>query len=330
MITLEAIRAAVLSELPWEKLDDLVRAEMAAGRRVKDIAKDFAALAEGVWSTPDLPEDGQDAFGDTYDALIGNCHRSQWYEDPPNTSLPTEEEISQLPIWAQVALAARCARRVVALFPIGWAGPATRWRELRRIVTYCEESASIAHTSNRFVGVTVGKDDQSGPELPVLVSNVVIAAAGDANFLQYSDVSRYTDGAGSSFPTVQATAAVLTHVIPVEPLSSIRRDFDNLLRQSEYRHWDNDTPVPPDVFGPLWPEGAPAGWPADPDVPQRDEFVTTAAVKDSVPSRYVVDELLNVFNAINRYYIARTGQRLTLEGDLPLLFAALVPEGSAT
>ena len=49
-----------------------------------------------------------------------------------------------------------------------------------------------------------------------------------------------------------------------------------------------------------------------------------------MPPRYVVDELLNVFNAVNRYHIARTGRRLTLEGDLPLLLAALVPEGSAT
>ncbi|HYH64630.1 MAG TPA: hypothetical protein VD866_08050 [Urbifossiella sp.] len=83
MITLEAVRAAVLSELPSEKLDDLVRAEMAGGRRVKDIAADFAALANDVWETPSLSDDGQDAFGDTYDALAGNTHSDRCYYDPP-------------------------------------------------------------------------------------------------------------------------------------------------------------------------------------------------------------------------------------------------------
>ena len=87
MITLEAVRAAVLSELPWEKLDDLVRAEIVGGRRVKDIAADFAALANDVWEAPGLSDDGQDAFGDTYDALIGNCTRSSRYTDPPAAPL---------------------------------------------------------------------------------------------------------------------------------------------------------------------------------------------------------------------------------------------------
>lgn len=324
MIGVEAVRAAILSELPWEKLDELVRTEMATGRRVKDIAAEFAAMANDVWDTPGLPEGGQDAFGDTYDALTGNCHREQCYEDPPDTTLPIEEEVTQLPIWAQVALAARCARRVVVLFPNGWTGTPGRWSELRRIVGYSEESATLGRSSDGFIGVLIGKDQQVGALLPIIVSNTVIEAASAANFLIYSD------GAGSAYPAVTEAAAAISEVIPDTPLLSIRRDFDALLRLSEWQHWNNDTPVPPDVFGPLWPEGAPPSWPADPDVPHRDEFVATALVKDDTPPRHVVDEVLNVFNAINRYYIARTGQRLTLEGDMPLLLAALVPEGSVT
>ena len=34
--------------------------------------------------------------------------------------IPTEKEIKQLPRWAQVAFAARCARRVQPLFSMFW------------------------------------------------------------------------------------------------------------------------------------------------------------------------------------------------------------------
>src|SRR4051812_5864909 len=111
MISLEAARAAVLSDQPWSRLDELVRAEMAAGRKVREIFDDLNRIADEVWDTPGLSEDGYDALGDTLDALTGNCHQDCCYYDPPNNTLPTEEEIAKLPRWAQVAYAARCARR---------------------------------------------------------------------------------------------------------------------------------------------------------------------------------------------------------------------------
>jgi hypothetical protein len=46
--------------------------------------------------------------------------------------------------------------------------------------------------------------------------------------------------------------------------TAIRRDYDLLLADSQpgdrgEHGWDNDTPVPPTFFGPLWPEGVPKG-----------------------------------------------------------------------
>src|SRR5437868_5117560 len=38
----------------------------------------------------------------------------------PEPVLPTEEEIGELPRWAQIAFAARCARRVLPLFVRNW------------------------------------------------------------------------------------------------------------------------------------------------------------------------------------------------------------------
>jgi len=85
MITLEAVRAAVLSDVPWSRLDDLVRGELAAGRRVNDVFDAFHPFTDAVLDTPGLTPDGEDAFGDTLDALTGNCHSDHCYADTPAT-----------------------------------------------------------------------------------------------------------------------------------------------------------------------------------------------------------------------------------------------------
>ena len=58
------------------------------------------------------------------------------------------------------------------------------------------------------------------------------------------------------------TVFALNPIVP-EPTAqaAVRRDFDLLLAASEEFDWTDGTPVPPEFFGPLWPEGEPEGWP---------------------------------------------------------------------
>ena len=88
MIPFDAVRGAVLADQPWSRLDELVRAELAAGRTVNDIFKELKAMADQVLDIPGLTEDGEDAFGDTLDALTGNCHPDGQYHDPPRPAAP--------------------------------------------------------------------------------------------------------------------------------------------------------------------------------------------------------------------------------------------------
>jgi hypothetical protein len=78
------------------------------------------------------------------------------------------------------------------------------------------------------------------------------------------------------------------------------------------------------VFGPLWPEGPPKGWPADPDTPQRTDLPLELLSRARVLERMTEDEAVNLFNAINAYYIARTGDRLTLEDLRPFIAAGVL------
>lgn len=42
---------------------------------------------------------------------------------------------------------------------------------------------------------------------------------------------------------------------------NLQNDFQTVASEAARLCWDDETPVPPTVFGPLWPEGYPVGWP---------------------------------------------------------------------
>jgi hypothetical protein len=69
--------------------------------------------------------------------------------------------------------------------------------------------------------------------------------------------------------TPEAAAALILAAATVETpirrqLLCIRRDFDRLVTLAKKHNWTDDTPVPPDVFGPMWPEGLTPQWENEP------------------------------------------------------------------
>ena len=83
MLALEAVRAAVLSDKPWARLDALIRAELAAGQKTKSLYEALMGMADDVDGAPGLSDAGSDALGDALDALTGMCHPDSRYSDPP-------------------------------------------------------------------------------------------------------------------------------------------------------------------------------------------------------------------------------------------------------
>jgi hypothetical protein len=53
-------------------------------------------------------------------------------------------------------------------------------------------------------------------------------------------------------------------------LRRLRRDFDRLVFLAKRDEWTDDTPVPPDVFGPLWPKNRAPEWAKEPRAPEAD------------------------------------------------------------
>ncbi|HVK17520.1 MAG TPA: hypothetical protein VM533_11280 [Fimbriiglobus sp.] len=273
MITIDKLRDALRQPQPWTAMDELVRAEQAEGRKVQEIYDELRALVEPVRALDNPPEDADDAMMDTLDALVGNCRSDSTYYDPPNTSLPTQEEIAKLPRWARVAFAARCARRVMPLFMHFWPNaPEEHIKEVADDVEAAEQYARKAAPAIDFNDAVVAALAARMTKFP-LAAVVARAAARaiqsakdghvDDNAREAAEAADAAAEAADAAAEAADAARILGGIRPI-----IRRDFDHLARLAQWQHWTDDTPVPPEVFGPLWPEGPPAGWPADPDAPQ--------------------------------------------------------------
>lgn len=91
MINLDSIRDAVLSSDPYTRMDTIIRSEMAAGRKVREIFDEINPHVDAVLDTPGLTEEGEEAFLGTLDALTGDCHRNCQYYDPPHSTLTAEQ-----------------------------------------------------------------------------------------------------------------------------------------------------------------------------------------------------------------------------------------------
>ncbi len=67
----------------------------------------------------------------------------------------------------------------------------------------------------------------------------------------------------------EAAAALILAAATVETpirrqLLCVRRDFDRLVYLAKKHAWTDDTPVPPDTYGPMWPDGLTPDWAKEP------------------------------------------------------------------
>jgi hypothetical protein len=74
-------------------------------------------------------------------------------------------------------------------------------------------------------------------------------------------VQPLTNGAVHAGEPPDAVAAAAVAILRVSPrpgeLILFRHDFDRLRRLAKANNWTDDTPVPPEVFGPMWPGRVP-------------------------------------------------------------------------
>ncbi len=320
MVSFDVVRDALLSPQPWTGMDQVVRNELAAGRLTHQIKDELLAMEKALREIPGFSEQSEEAFLDTLDLLIGFCPAGREYQNPP--VLPSEEEIAKLPRWARVAFAARCARRVLNIYshfrlnpiipthsavnPIKAVEIAETSAELGQSLENSNSGYSIAHSSVRI-------DEDPNDAAAHSSTNSAAYAAADA---------------GDNLRPIRAFYAMQNSHYAARPFLDIsfwiRRDYDHLARLALWLQWRDDTPVSTVVFGPLWTEGSPNGWPLDLDTPRYSEFNLEVAKSENMSEQEYLDEIMNLFNAVNYYHISRGGHPLTLS-DLQPFVPALVP-----
>jgi hypothetical protein len=106
-------------------------------------------------------------------------------------------------------------------------------------------TAYDAACAARVAGNSAGKADRSA-------SAFAAWAARDAA----SDVAMNVDRSAAD-AALNAVEVILRVASDPRDLLFVRRDFDRLCSLVKVNGWTDKTPVPPDVFGPLWPGRVP-------------------------------------------------------------------------
>jgi hypothetical protein len=226
-----------------------------------------------------------------------------------DVTLLTEEEIAQLPRWAKVAFAARCARRVLPLYQKSWPEAPEKYVDvLWSTVESAELSASIATASAKeeetaVVAKATGSAAASPPAFFVATAAHLAALAASATDNEAKDTAL---AAGMASMANAATAIkAIRWAVPIT-----RYDFQQVLNESQKGNWTDDTPVPPWVFGPMWPNGVPEDWPeAD---PQERLQVTVGVPEDAKPEQ-TADYLNRLHELLNKLNIQNGGVGITID-----------------
>jgi hypothetical protein len=256
--------------------------------------------------------------------------------------MPTAEEIAELPRWAQVAFAIRCARRVQPLFLADWPDAPPKYVvAIEKAIKWAERTLS-------------GHEDTSA----------YTRAAADAAYAAAAAAADTADTADTA-----AAYAADTAWAYVANAKAVWRDFDMLMEMSKREHWTDETRPSLESLGPLWLEGEEPDWKdiarrttnmedkkqATGDqkerhfvspfsgesvavprrVPRRtpegkkgqeEKLLVSAFVDEPVDDDSLVEGITELYRALNRYHILCGGSGLTID-DWQILVRAGAPQG---
>jgi hypothetical protein len=190
---------------------------------------------------------------------------------------PSIEVVRELPLWVRLAFAGRCARRV---WPLGMA---SRSHDIVVSAILCAEvtaaaggparaanrdqAAADARTLGDLAFAEAGKAASSGASFAI--ASAAEAAYAAACSLSSQNVHRH--GPDDSLASLAAHASAVHALTAMRSMAAsenmalqlemrIRNDLNSGLRLATVNGWDETTPAPPSIFGPMWEGAAPTWW----------------------------------------------------------------------
>jgi hypothetical protein len=223
------------------------------------------------------------------------------------------EEISPLPQRAAVAFAARCARRVQPLLKLPACSP-DREQHTQAVaaaiavaeLVACGGPAENAPYYAEHAEATLGC--VHSPTCASVVASAVHAASA-AYAIQ--EAAPGTSDVHVARAAAEAAAAVGPAALDCL-LGGMWRDFEMIRLAAEREGWMDDHPVPPEFFGPLWPEGEPPGWPAETPVPE-DALILHIEIPDGVSEEELLEMVRQTVDRVDDLHRAYGGHGLRIE-----------------
>ncbi|MEM7147968.1 MAG: hypothetical protein AAF591_22885 [Verrucomicrobiota bacterium] len=194
----------------------------------------------------------------------------------------TKEEIAQLPRWAMVAFAARCARRLLR--------PDSDERVVRA-VEIAEEYAAAAATPDHAANLYAAYNAKAAYNAAYNAYNAAYPDRAKAA----AKAAAHAAHAAAAAKAATVTAHAATYATYAYYAAEVRKDFDFLLAKAKAEGWDENTRVPPTVFPPLG--------------------ISTELLIEMDPGNATPAEIAAVFSKLNALYRAHGGSGLTFKPD---------------
>ncbi|MFI4881233.1 MAG: hypothetical protein ACIAQU_01465 [Phycisphaerales bacterium JB064] len=242
-------------------------------------------------------------------------------------SLPTGPELKAIPRFAAGAFVARCARRVQPIFETRIPKPSSNQTQtINDAINFAERFASGGLLSDfsdqlgELLENTIGDLDSARAHVnsPKAVQNAPIAA-----MLAFQSVAGQEISIDAArLAAIRAADAYAPEVAMAKSkiTEAIRADYELLRHASQAENWTDDTPVPPEFFGPMWPDGVPEGWPEvakpKPDPTQTLELrIALPPTPDAPEAREVLRaQIVNLLTTANTVHLASGGSGLEIAG----------------
>lgn len=240
-----------------------------------------------------------------------------------------ERLIRNLPRWAKVAFAARCARRVLPVIrsePPGDVDPA-------RMAAEISERAAETASAQEIPGV-LSRLDEWIHRVEERLHEFEAAAAPNGNADAEDEAQARADACHAEFYALRAVAhAVRAAADPdateaaigayqelhqlaaddrqaFELQAAVDRDVTTIAAET-YEGVGEDDPVPLSTFGALWPDGTPHLWPTTSEQ-VADGLTVELVVQEGHDSEAVAGAMAKLYSALNALHMAYGGSGLVM------------------
>jgi hypothetical protein len=182
---------------------------------------------------------------------------------PPLESSRPRTAVGQLPHWARVMFAARCARHVEPLFEVNWPGAAPQRRDsLSRVISLAEYSAAEGRPADGLAAALDDVIETGGTAMFAIYGHpkqLKEACPPDGNMASLVSVvvraARYAGEAALAGPERSEGLALEAYSDATEAvggnkaaINQMQSDWKLLLQVAAKAGWNDSTPVPVDVF----------------------------------------------------------------------------------